>query len=150
MKKYRVFILVLVLAVLTSALAVVHLTTRDSVEKGTIEIEYGGETYTIDISELEYEQVSGIRINGKGEEKTVEALGILVSDVLKGEGIEEYANVTVISDDSYSAQLTAEEITEETRAYLTVDEEKEGLRLIVFEDKDSKRSVQNVAHIVVE
>ena len=54
----------------------------------------------------------------------------------------------IFSDDSYSAQLTKEEIEEENRVYLLMDED--SLRLVVFGDKNSKRSVSNVVQIEVE
>lgn len=59
-----------------------------------------------------------------------------------------YSKVTVISDDSYAADLTAEDVKEDGKAYLMLDEEE--IRLIVFGDPNSKRSVSNVVQIIVE
>lgn len=71
-----------------------------------------------------------------------------LKDLLESEKIDSYSNVTVISDDSYHAELTAEEVAEEGRAYLMLQDEE--LRLIVFGDSNSKRSVSNVVQIVIE
>ena len=89
-------------------------------------------------------------MNGKGEEKTVEASGILLKNVLEGVGITEYDKVSVVAEDSYSADITAEEMGNAVEAYLIQEEGESRLRLIVFGDKDSKRSVSNVAQIIVE
>ena len=43
----------------------------------------------------------------------------------------------------------AEEVEEDSKAFLIMEEEKE-LRLVVFGDENSKRSVSNVVRIVVE
>ena len=89
-------------------------------------------------------------MNGKGEEKIVEASGILLKNVLEGVGITEYSKVSVVADDSYSAEITAEEMADDAKAYLIQEEGEARLRLIVFGDKDSKRSVSNVAQMIVE
>ena len=78
----------------------------------------------------------------------MEAAGILLRKLLEEKNIEEYSQVTVVSDDSYSAKIAAEEIKEEEKAYLLLQEEE--LRLVVFGDENSKRSVSNVKQIVVE
>ena len=40
-------------------------------------------SYELEIGELEYEQVTGIRMNGKSEEIPVDTLGILLKEVLE-------------------------------------------------------------------
>ena len=47
-----------------------------------------------------------------------------------------------------TATLQRDEVCEEGKAYLLVDEET--LRLIVFGDKDSKRKVKNVVRLILE
>lgn len=59
-----------------------------------------------------------------------------------------YTNVTVISDDSYSADLSAEEIAEEGTACLLLDAGY--LRLVISGDSNSKRSVSNVIQVIAE
>ena len=68
MKKHKVIIFAFILAVLTVAAAVIHLNTRDVVAEGTLRLAVGENEITLDISEFVYEQVTGVRVNGKGEE----------------------------------------------------------------------------------
>ena len=150
MKKHRAVIFIFILLVITGAMALMHFNTREEVPEGAIEVVFGEETQMIDINELSYKQVSGTRINGKGEEKEVSASGILLKDVLSKAGIEEYTKVSVVADDAYSADVLAEEIHNNIEAYLIQEEGEVRLRLVVFGDKDSKRSVSNVAQIIVE
>ena len=149
MKTNKVKILVIALVILTMIAALLHLNTREAVAEGTLLISAGGETITVDISKFDYEQVTGTRVNGKGEEHTVDAPGISLKNVLARENIQDYTKVTVMADDSYSAEITAEEVEDGSKAFLIVEEENE-LRLVVFGDTNSKRSVSNVAQIVVE
>ena len=150
MKKHRAVIFIVILLVITGAMALMHFNTREEVPEGAIEVVFGEETQMIDINELSYKQVSGTRINGKGEEKEVSASGILLKDVLSKARIEGYEKISVVADDAYSADVSAEEVNDDTKAYLIQDEEDVRLRLVVFGDKDSKRSVSNVAQIIVE
>ena len=53
------------------------------------------------------------------------------------------------ADDAYNAVVTAEEIAEPDRVYL-IQQDEGGLRLIVFGDSNSKRSVSNVASLSVK
>lgn len=75
-------------------------------------------------------------------------MGILIKDILDANDISEYVKVTVVSDDAYSAELSAEEVSEAGKAYLLYEEEE--LRLVVFGDENSKRSVSNLVEIIVE
>ena len=148
MKKSKVVFLILLLVVLTGVLSAVHLTTRDKVGEHEVQLIYQDKTYSVEYKKLDLEQVTGTRVNGKGEEKKVEAAGILLRKLLEEKNIEEYSRVTVVSDDSYSAKIAVEEIKEEEKAYLLLQEDE--LRLVVFGDENSKRSVSNVKQIVVE
>lgn len=149
MKSRKAIILVTILLILTGIAAVIHLYTRKEVPENTLQISANGKEYTVDIDKLKYEQVTGVRVNGKGEEIPVDEQGISLENVLQQQSITDYSEVTVIADDSYSAKLSADEAKEEGKAYLVVQEE-EGLRLVVFGDENSKRSVSNVVQIVVE
>ena len=149
MKTRKALIFVIGLLLLTAVAAGAHLLTRDQVTEGTVQLTYGDKTYELEIGELDYKEVTGTRMNGKGEEIPVEASGILLKDVLELKSIVGYSKVKVVSDDSYSAELTAEEVKNDTKAYLLHEEEGE-LRLVVFGDTNSKRSVSNVVQIVVE
>ena len=149
MKARKAIILVTVLIVLTAILAVIHLSSREEVPENTLQISVKGESITVDIEKLEYEQVIGVRVNGKGEEIPIDAPGISVNELLTQEKISDYSKVTVVADDSYSAELTAEEVREDGKAFL-LNEEEGSLRLVVLGDENSKRSVSNVVQIIVE
>jgi len=146
-KGNKAMLLIVVLAIVTVIAAIVHLSTREDVAKGTIQLVMAEETSTIAISELELEQVTGTRVDGKGDEHEVSAPGISLKNLLSLEGVGEYAEIQVIADDSYAAVLKKSELDEKDNAYLILKEE--SLRLIVFGDSNSKRSVSNVAQIVV-
>lgn len=148
MKKHRVLAFILVLVLVTGIAAWLHLTTREEVPQGTLQIMVNGEARTVKLSDLGYEQVSGVRVNGKGESIPVEGQGILLKDLLSGEQVGPFQKVTIVADDSYSAELTAEEVAAEDKAYLLLEED--SLRLVVFGDENSKRSITNVVQIIVE
>ena len=149
MKTNKVKIFVIVLVSLTIIVALLHLNTREDVAEGTLLLTIGDESVTIDISKFDYEQVTGIRMNGKGEELEVNAPGISLKSILKQEKIQDYTKVTMFSNDSYSAEVLAEEVEMDSKVFLIVEEEKT-LRLVVFGDTNSKRSVSNVVQIVIE
>lgn len=148
MKKYGVLIFILVLALVTGIAAWFHLTTREEVASGTLQITVNGEEITVNLSQLDYEPVSGIRVNGKGESIPVDGQGISLKNLLLGQQIASYAKVAVVADDSYSAELTAEEVEADGKAYLLLEED--ALRLVVFGDENSKRSITQVVQIIVE
>lgn len=148
MKTHKALLLILVLVIITGIAAWFHLTSREVVAEGTLQITVSGNTKTIELAALDYAPVSGVRVNGKGETISVEGRGILVKDLLASTKIASYSKVTVVSDDSYTADLTAEEVAESGKAYLLL--EQPYLRLVVFGDQNSKRSVSNVVQIIVE
>lgn len=148
MKKYGVLIFILVLALVTGIVAWFHLTTREEVASGTVQITVNDEEITVNLSQLAYEPVSGVRVNGKGETIAVEGQGISLKNLLLGQQITSYTKVTVVADDAYSAELTAEEAEADGKAYLLLEEDT--LRLVVFGDENSKRSITQVVQIIVE
>lgn len=148
MKTHKALLLILVLVMITGIAAWFHLTSREEAAEGTLQITVSGNTQTIEMAALDYVPVSGVRVNGKGETISVEGRGILVKDLLASTKIASYSKVTVVSDDSYTAELTAEEVAEDGKAWLLL--EQPYLRLVVFGDQNSKRSVSNVVQIIVE
>ena len=148
MKTHKALLLILVLVMLTGIAAWFHLTSREEAAEGTLQITVSGNTQTIELAALDYAPVSGVRVNGKGETISVEGRGILVKDLLASTKIASCSKVTVVSDDSYTAELTAEEVAEDGKAWLLL--EQPYLRLVVFGDQNSKRSVSNVVQIIVE
>ena len=147
-KTEPVKIAVIALVLVTSVVAVVYLTTRPAAPEGTLRIENGGRVIELPLERLELVPVRGSVVNGRGEERAIAAQGVLLSEVLREAGISEFAQVAVTADDAYSAAVTAEEIHESDRVYL-IQQEEGGLRLIVFGDSNSKRSVSNVASLSV-
>lgn len=149
MKSRKIIIFVAILFLLTAIAAVIHLNTREEIPENALKITVGDKEYFIDIEKLEYKHVEGTRVNGKGEEITVDGQGIRLQKVLENVDITEYSEVSVISDDSYSASLSSEEVADTEKAFLLRQEEK-GLRLVVFGDENSKRSVSNIVHVIVK
>ena len=150
MKKIEPIKLIVVLMVLiTAAAAVFHLTTRTAVSEGTLRVEQAGRALELPLERLELTAVRGAVVNGKGEERTIDAQGILLSDVLREAGITEFSEVTVTADDEYSAVVTAEEVAEADKVYL-IRQDGSGMQLIVFGDGNSKRNVSNAARLFVQ
>ena len=149
MKKNRLMIFAFVLVAVTAIMATIHLNTREEVAEGQIKLINGDKEITVNLNNLEYEQLSGIRVNGKGEEIPVEGKGILMRDLLKTVETIEYETVQVVADDSYTAEVTVEEVMEDGKVCLFLQEEG-GLRLVVFGDENSKRRVSDVVQIIIE
>lgn len=150
MRKHRATIFIIILLIITGVAAAIHLGTREEVPEGTIEVVCGEEKNIIDITKLDYEQVTGTRMNGKGEEIEIDAPGIYFGSFLEEAGVTEYEMVSVVADDGYSAELSFIEIADGIEVYLIQEEGEARLRLVVLGEKDSKRSVSNVAQIIVE
>ena len=148
MKTYKALALILLLVILTGIAAWFHLSSREEVAEGTLQVTIDNRKQTVKLAALNYEPVSGVRVNGKGESIPVEGEGISVKALLESQNVASYSKVTAVSDDSYTAELTAEEVAEEGKAYLLLDGAY--LRLVVFGDQNSKRSVSNVVQIIVE
>ena len=142
-------IIVIVLIFVTAIVAVIYLNTRTSVSKGALLVEYGGQTLELPLEQLELTAVHGIVVNGKGEERTIYAQGILLSQVLREAGVMDFSEVTVTADDEYSARVSAGEAAEADKVYL-IRQDEGGMQLIVFGDGNSKRNVSNVVRLSVQ
>ena len=136
--KKRVLAVIAALTVLTAILAVIHLTTRVPDTKGAILV--NGESLAI--ADFELHSVTGSIVNGKGEEKEIDAQGIPLADVCGGD----FDTVTVTASDEYHAEISADEIQ---NAYLILCDD-ETMQLIVFGDENNKRDVKNVVRIDTE
>ena len=123
------------LAALTAILAVIHLTTRTPDTEGAILV--NGES--VQISDIKMSQVSGTVVNGKGEEKQIDAQGVSISDLCG-----DFSTASVTASDEYSAEVKSGD-----DAYLILSDDG-SLRLIVFGDKNAKRDVKNVVRIDFE
>ena len=148
MRSKLVLYFVGVLLVLAIGLGIYYQFIREDVPEGTVDVVVGDVHYYVQYKDLTLEKVEGIRVNGKGEELPVKGEGILLSAVLDSLNITDFTQVVITSADAYSATVTHEEIKEPSKAYLLLEEE--GLRLIVFGDTNSKRSVSGVVQITVE
>ena len=150
MKNHKLIIVIIaVLVLLTAVLTAVHLTTREQSTEGALQVVQNGKTRLVKLDELKpVSQVQGTVVNNAGEEKKIDSRGILVSDVLKLAGTDVTAELRVTSDDEYTVSLTAEEVAEEGKAWLLIEDGT--LRLIVFGDQGAKRNVKNVIRLPVE
>ena len=150
MKKAEpVKIVIIALVLITAIVAIFYLITRQTASEGTLRIEKGGQVIELPLERLTFASVHGTTVNGKGEERTIDAQGVLLSEVLREAGISEFAEVTVTADDAYNAVVTAEEIAALDRVYL-IQQDEGGLRLIVFGDSNSRRSVSDVTSLSVK
>ena len=142
MKNRKLIILTFVLLILAAAFAVLHLSSRETVAENSVQLSADGKIHEISLSDLSLTAISGTRVNGKGEQIPVDGMGISLTELLKKYNVSAYSKVTVVSDDSYSAEVSADEA--ENANFLVEDGQ---LRLVVFGDSDSKRSVSNVKQI---
>ena len=145
-------IILLVLLVVTALVAVLYLTIREVVPENTLAVEYDGKTHYADLQGIRLTEIHGERVNGKGEVKPVDGMGIPLYDLLTWTLGTDFSatHITVTAADGFSAEVTYDEILEENKAVLLLDEEKSSLQLIVFGDSDSKRSVKDVERLEVE
>lgn len=142
-------IAIIALVLLTVIVAIVYLSTRPNTPEGTLRIENGSQVIELPLERLKFLPVRGTTVNGKGKERTIDAQGVLLSEVLREAGIGEFSEATVTAGDAYNATVTAEEIAAPDRVYL-IQQDEGGLRLIVFGDSNSKRSVSDVASLSVK
>ena len=140
--KKGIIILISILVLAAAALAVIHASTRKKVPEGAISVQQAGkETYVV-LKEQTLVKVAGTIVNGKGEEKDIDADGIALSSLADGS----FENVTVTADDEFSAVVGADEIE---NAWL-IQSEDGTAQLVVFGDSNSKRAVRNVVRIEFE
>lgn len=142
-------ILVVSLLLLFTVVAAIHLSSRTKGSVGNIQITYNDSIIEIPLEELPLSSVQGTVTNGKGESCSIDAQGIILSDILKTAGIGDYQSVTIVADDEYRAEVSAEEVAMANKVYL-LRTETTFPQVIVFGDKNSKRNVTNVVMLVVE
>ena len=149
MKNSRLWIIVFIIAAITVMAAAAHLSTREEVAVGQLKVTIHGEAQTLDLNDLSYETLSGVRVDGKGDEFPMEGDGIQMKNLLKILDVNIFEKVQVIADDSYTAEVNPDEIAEDNKVCLFLQEEG-GVRMVVFGDENSKRSVSNVVQVIVE
>jgi len=137
----------LFLLALVAVLTVLHLSSLTQVPEGAVQVEFGGETAFVRPADLSLSAISGTVVNGKGDEIAVEGRGLPLLQVLQAAGVTDYSAVRAVADDSYHAEYTAAELTEEGRVVLLAEED--SFRIVAFGDKDSRRNVSGVIRLVV-
>ncbi len=144
------YILLLALLTVTALLTMWYLTTRDAVPEKTVRVTWAGKTIDLDAAKLNREPVKGTLVNGKGQERTVDTMGLSLAQVLSDAHVDVDAIelITVTAQDAFSAQVTGDEIRQEGKAYLILEED--DVVLVVFGDTNSKRNVRQVAQIDVQ
>ena len=151
MKNKKMILIVVGLMVLVTAVfAVVHLNTRTTVPEGSLLIQHQGKDSYVQLEKLTMSEVSGSIVNGKGEQIEVRQPGISIRDVLIAAGIDadKIKGVSAFADDEYSAEISSEEINEQSLAYLAKEEDGT-VKLIVFGDPNMKRNVRNIVKLIV-
>ena len=138
----------ILIILLTVTAAVLHLTARDAVPAGCLQVIFNGTKTEVDLSSLDLQHIQGTIVNAKGEARAIDAQGIAASELIALAGTEPYAAVTVTADDEYHAELTAEDVAAPENAYFILQDDG-GVQLIVFHDTNSKRNVTDVIRVEV-
>lgn len=148
--KQKKYLLVAILLAFTAAVAALYLFTRESIPEGAVKVTCGDKTACLTVEDVEKQPVAGEVVNGKGEVKTVDAMGVPLGDALATLGlpVESITHLTATAQDAYSAQLSGEELREAGRVYLTVKEDT--ICLVVFGDSNAKRQIKNLAALEVQ
>lgn len=149
MKKHKFsLILISLLLIVTAVTAGIHLSSRTTVPEECITISSAQGSSILKLSELNWSRVQGQIKNQKGDVRDIDAQGISVKDALTFADIDlnTIVGIDVTAEDSYHAELRTEEILQFQNAYF-IRQEEGGIRLIVFEDQNSKRNISDVADV---
>ena len=151
MKKRIVPILIAVLLIVTAAVAVWHLSTREQYEAGGLTVRFGGTETVLKADSLTKSEIRGETVNGKGETSAIDAQGVALSEVLKAAGADPAAveRIEVIASDEYRAEVTGDELREEGKVCLIL-QDGGGFQMIVFGDPNSKRNVRDLVAVEVQ
>ncbi len=149
MKKIRPAAVILAAALLVAAAAAaVHIASRPETEEGALLVVSGGSEQQIVLSDLPLQHVQGTLTDGKGEKKDIEGQGIPAEELLEQAGVSRYSRMKVTASDEYSAEVTAEEAADTGRVFFLLQEDS-SVRLVVFGDENSRRSVSDVQVVEV-
>lgn len=146
--KKKTTVILIVLAVLVLALAAIRLATREEIPEGALAIHYNEKTSYISLDGLTAQPITGTLINGKGEEKQVEATGVPLKALLEKAKVptDQISTVSVEAEDAFTAEIAAAELDQE-KVFLV--QEEGSMKLVVFGDTNSKRQVRNVVSISI-
>ena len=139
------------LVTLTGIFAAAHLTTRAAAPEHALVICAGGAETVLDMDAVEWEEVRGETVNGRGEVNAIEAPGLPLGELLAAAGIdpESVAEVRAIASDAYSATMTGEEVRAEGTVCL-IRRDDGSCQMVVFGDPNSRRNVRDVERLEAE
>lgn len=148
--KKKIFGLFVLLALVIALAAAINRANRPQIDASTIAVECGGKTTVLELEKLPYEFVEGTLVNGKQQKVEVSGQGARLVAVLAMADLDsaEVQTVVVTADDSYTAQITGEELLDNEGIYLLREENE--VRLVVFGDLNRKRNVSDVKQLSVE
>ena len=143
MSKEKKIILTVIAALLfvTAIASWLYLSNLEVVPEYSVAVYNNGNKKVIDLDGLKTEPLKGEVVDGKGESKEVDGVGVPLETLL---GTDDYTEVTITSDDGYSVIVRDFEMSQ---AWIQVKDGK--ARLYVFGDDNSKRNVKNVVRIDV-
>ncbi len=145
MKKYLPIILILLFV--TAAAGIFYLSTRDRVGRDEVLVRTPDSEIVLQYTAWPFTDMEGEQTNQKGETKHFRAKGYALSGIPEQVAHRDYTQITVISDDEYSAVLTREEVLLPNNAWLILEDGE--LRLVVLQDPNTKRSVKHVVRIEI-
>lgn len=149
MKNKKLFIgLALILIVVVGISAYINQKNRPSKEVGQLSLIIEGSEKMLPILEDDLQEVTGEILNGKGEIKEISGQMIEIKTLLAKNAITNYTEVAFEADDAYRISISEDELQEDEKFYLQVEEEQ--FNLVVFGDSNAKRNVRNLVQIVVE
>ncbi len=125
-------------------------------------IKAGDTEVSVTMEDLDKTEFTGEQVNGKGEVTEHTWKGVLLKDLLadKEVAVTEDSTVTITAADNFGAEYTGREVLDDGTVYLAVQEDgeavpgieegTEGVNVVVFGDKDSKRCVRMAVTIEVK
>lgn len=144
MKKKTLLIILAVLVVLAAVLAVVVSNGQPKKRASEVIITAEGTNVTYDLKTLDLTDIKASVTRANGKTLEIDAKGMELKYLLKG--FAKYDKVKVSAGDSYSAELTYEEINKDADVYVILGDGGKP-RLIILSDADAKRDVKDVLTI---
>ena len=159
MQKKIIAVLIAALVIAAGILALVN--RGNSEDKPGMVITTGDKEITVAWDDIDAQPFEGDLVNGKGETSHHEYTGAELGSILSDNGVElaDDTQVTVTSEDNYSADFTGSEILESGKVYVALTDDGEmiegieggqGAQLVVFGDPNSKRAVRYMNTVSVK
>lgn len=152
-------IIIAALLLLTVVVSVVHLGSQKDIS--CMLINYDGKEISVSFEELDKQEFSGELIDGKGDVTSHVYKGVLLKDLLEEKGLDlsSLSGIKVTSADNYSVEFTKAEVLANNRLYAAtvadgktiegIDPGTDGVQIIIFGDKNSRRCVRFASIITV-